>query len=154
MLSTYQESNTKILLITRVEHCVNNRIAFYLVGSMSPIKTLILSQILIFQGAQKSIMTQASTTRRSAGIPVLMASLMLAMSTEVSLEDLISILIRQAQVPVSPQTDTISDLRVLPQVHTLNSIRQAFKTSSLRNRLDASVDSCLELAAECFGSAV
>jgi hypothetical protein len=98
-------------------------------------------------------MTQASTTRRSAGIPVLMTGLMLAMK-EANLEYSISELARQAQVPVSPQAESVSELRVLPQVHALNSIRQAFKTSSLRNRLDSSVDSCLELAAECFGSDV
>jgi hypothetical protein len=85
---------------------------------------------------------------------VLVTGIMSAMSPDPSLHKMISTLIRQARVPVSLHRNSTSDLRELPQVHALNTIRQAFKTSSVRNQLDTSVDSCLGLAADCFGSDV
>ncbi|EPE28716.1 ARM repeat-containing protein [Glarea lozoyensis ATCC 20868] len=107
-----------------------------------------------WEGALKCIATQASTTRRSAGIPVLVTGIMSAMSQTPSIDNMIPTLISRARVPVSSETNSTSNLRELPQVHALNSIRQAFKTSSVRNQLDSSVNSCLELAADCFGSDV
>ena len=84
----------------------------------------------------------------------MVTGIMSAMSQNPSIKDMISILIRQARVPVDLKMHSTSDLGELPQVHALNSIRQSYKTSSVRNQLDSYVDSCLELAADCFISEV
>ncbi|KAG9237179.1 putative death-receptor fusion protein-domain-containing protein [Amylocarpus encephaloides] len=105
-----------------------------------------------WKGTLICIANQASTTRRSAGIPSLIIGVMSANARQPSSDEMMDHLIREARIPAV--FSGASNLGELPQVHALNSIREVFGSSSVRHRSDRSVVECLALATDCFGSDV
>lgn len=94
-----------------------------------------------------TIYSQASTTRRSAGIPSLMTGILSANaaypSFETIMEDLMAIAATDANVRVTDGTH-------LPQVHAFNCLKDIFKSSLLTtmgNKAEKYLPQCLELAA-------
>ncbi|KAB5570246.1 putative death-receptor fusion protein-domain-containing protein [Coniochaeta sp. 2T2.1] len=104
-----------------------------------------------WNGAVDCIMNQASTTRRSAGIPSLVIGILAANSDSPSFkevfEDLVSIGKRPAKV-------TETDGSKLPQVHALNCLRGIFRSSLLSKKAESYLPATLELAADSLKSEV
>ncbi|KAL3964384.1 hypothetical protein ACCO45_001388 [Purpureocillium lilacinum] len=107
-----------------------------------------------YQGTMNAIFTQASTTRRSAGIPSLMTGILSANAAHPSfehvMEELMSIARREARVA---ETDGSN----LPQVHAYNCLKDIFKNSmltSMGNKSESYLPQCLELAASGLRSEV
>ncbi|PHH85172.1 hypothetical protein CDD83_799 [Cordyceps sp. RAO-2017] len=107
-----------------------------------------------YQGTIESIFSQASTTRRSAGIPSLMTGVLSANASHPSfqhvMERLVSIAGREARVS---ETDGSN----LPQVHAYNCLKDIFKNSTLAsmgNNSETYLPRCLELAATALRSEV
>lgn len=106
------------------------------------------------QGTLKSIFSQVSTTRRSAGIPSMMTGILSAnaphLSFQLVVEELIGIAGKEAHVS---ETDGSS----LPQVHAYNCLKDMFKNSTLAtmgNKSEEYLPRCLELAASGLRSEV
>jgi len=90
------------------------------------------------------IFQQASTTRRSAGIPALMTGIMSANAQIPAFEDVMTDLISISKIPVKiSKTDQTN----LPQVHAMNSLKEVFKSSTLGKKAEGRLTECLELAA-------
>ncbi|UNI14405.1 hypothetical protein JDV02_001035 [Purpureocillium takamizusanense] len=107
-----------------------------------------------YQGTMNAIFTQASTTRRSAGIPSLMTGILSANASHPSfervMEELMGIARREARVA---ETDGSN----LPQVHAYNCLKDIFKNSmltSMGNKSEGYLPQCLELAASGLRSEV
>lgn len=107
-----------------------------------------------YQGTMNAIFTQASTTRRSAGIPSLMTGILSTNAAHPSfehvMEELMSIARREARVA---ETDGSN----LPQVHAYNCLKDIFKNSmltSMGNKSESYLPQCLELAASGLRSEV
>jgi hypothetical protein len=96
-------------------------------------------------------MTQASTTRRSAGIPSLVAAVLSANASSPSFDEVYGTLedIGKKQVRVA-ETDGSN----LPQVHALNSLREIFRSSLLSRRAEGYLARTLHLAATSLRSEV
>ncbi|CAG8975357.1 hypothetical protein HYALB_00005687 [Hymenoscyphus albidus] len=93
-----------------------------------------------WQRALQAIDTQSSSTRRSAGLPALMTSIMSVMDLNSHLRQLVDKSREGATTEAS-------------RVHLLNSIREAFKNPSCNSRLEPNVIvDCFKLAAENFTS--
>ena len=104
-----------------------------------------------YQGALTCIKTQASTTRRSAGIPSLIGGILAANSSSPSFDEVFSTLEDIARKPVRiVETDGSN----LPQVHALNSLRDIFRSSLLSKRAEAYLARTLHLAATSLKSEV
>lgn len=103
------------------------------------------------QGAINCIMTQASTTRRSAGIPSLIAGVLTANAASPSFDEVYGALedIGKKTVRMS-ETDGSS----LPQVHALNSLRDIFRSSLLSKKAEGYLARTLHLAATSLKSEV
>jgi hypothetical protein len=87
-------------------------------------------------------------TRRSAGIPALMASIMAADPGKLfsrAMSDLV------AEASVEAKSANIEESR-LPQVHALNCIKEFFTTSRLNVASEAYIGQGLELAARTLNS--
>ena len=97
------------------------------------------------------IFEQTSTTRRSAGIPTLMTSILIANSEKPAFHDVIMELISLAKRPVqlSEKEETS-----LPQVHAMNCLKEIFKSSELGNKAELYIAECLQLAADKLTSEV
>src|ERR1700738_481966 len=80
------------------------------------------------QGTLACIHAQASTTRRSAGIPALMTGILSSQSPSSVFEDVIMDLKILARQPVLPSE---KDETNLPQVHATNCLKEIFKGSTL-----------------------
>ena len=104
-----------------------------------------------YEGAINCIMTQASTTRRSAGIPSLIAAVLAANASSPSFEEVFCRLEEIGQKPVR-QSET--DGSNLPQVHALNCLREIFRSSLLSKRAEAYLARTLLLAGTCLKSEV
>lgn len=104
-----------------------------------------------YQGALNCIMTQASTTRRSAGIPSLIAAVLSANATSPSFDEVYGTLeeIGKKSVRMS-ETDGSN----LPQVHALNSLREIFRSSLLSKKAEGYLARTLHLAATSLKSEV
>lgn len=107
-----------------------------------------------YQGTMAAISAQASTTRRSAGIPSLMTGILSANAAhpafEQAMEELIAVAGSEAFVR---ETDGSK----LPQVHAFNCLKDIFKSSFLTtngNKSDKYLPRCLELAAAGLRSEV
>lgn len=74
---------------------------------------------------------------------------MAARSSDVSPPTTINELIEIARRPVPMSTEEVTHL---PQVHALNSLKESFKNSSLRELCDPYVDRGIELAATSLES--
>lgn len=102
-----------------------------------------------YQETFRSIQDKAGAiTRRSAGIPALMASILAAESGKLfprAMKELI------AEASVEAQSTNIEESR-LPQVHALNCIKEFFTTSKLNVASEAYMGQGLELAAKMLNS--
>ncbi|KAH8673677.1 putative death-receptor fusion protein-domain-containing protein [Xylariales sp. PMI_506] len=104
-----------------------------------------------YKGALNCIYTQASTTRRSAGIPALIVGILSANADEPSFE---TVLQNLQAIGRQPAHISETDGSNLPQVHALNCIKDIFKSSYLSKRADLYLTDCLELAASSLKSEV
>ncbi|KAK4163458.1 thyroid adenoma-associated protein [Cladorrhinum sp. PSN259] len=104
-----------------------------------------------YEGAINCIMTQASTTRRSAGIPSLIAAVLSANASSPSFEEVFCNLEEIGKKPVR-QSET--DGSNLPQVHALNCLREIFRSSLLSKRAEGYLARTLLLAGTCLKSDV
>ncbi|KAH7041120.1 putative death-receptor fusion protein-domain-containing protein [Microdochium trichocladiopsis] len=104
-----------------------------------------------YLGALECIHTQASTTRRSAGIPALIVGVLSSNAEEPSFHDVVRELQRISRRPARvAETDGSN----LSQVHALNCLKDIFKSSYLSKKAEPYLTECLELAAECLKSEV
>ncbi|KAA8564146.1 hypothetical protein EYC84_012123 [Monilinia fructicola] len=102
-----------------------------------------------YKGALQCIFEQASTTRRSAGIPALITGLLSANGKGPAFEDVMMELKSLARRPVTlSETDETN----LPQVHAMNCVKEIFKSSTLGKRSDKHIPDCLQLAADSLTS--
>ncbi|KAK0736952.1 putative death-receptor fusion protein-domain-containing protein [Apiosordaria backusii] len=104
-----------------------------------------------YKGAVECIMTQASTTRRSAGIPSLIAAVLSANASSPSFDEVYSNL---EQIGKKPVTQAETDGSNLPQVHALNCLREIFRSSLLSKRAEGYLARTLHLAATSLKSEV
>ncbi|KAK8114995.1 hypothetical protein PG999_007064 [Apiospora kogelbergensis] len=104
-----------------------------------------------YEGAIHCIYSQASTTRRSAGIPALIVGILSANAENPSFPTVMEKLRNIAQEPaLISQTDGSN----LPQVHALNCIKDIFKSSYLSKRAEPYLTESLQLAATSLRSEV
>lgn len=96
-------------------------------------------------------MTQASTTRRSAGIPSLVAAVLAAGAESPSFSEVFHTLEDIAKKEV---TMAETDGSNLPQVHALNSLREIFRSSLLSKKAEGYLATTLQLAANSLKSEV
>ncbi|KAF3063498.1 tRNA (cytidine(32)-2'-O)-methyltransferase non-catalytic subunit TRM732 [Daldinia childiae] len=104
-----------------------------------------------YEGALTCIYTQASTTRRSAGIPALIVGILSSNTNHPSFEDVIRNL---QDIGRRPALASETDGSNLPQVHALNCIKDIFKSSYLSKRAEPYLTDCLELAASSLKSEI
>ncbi|KAM7191443.1 thyroid adenoma-associated protein [Rhypophila sp. PSN 637] len=104
-----------------------------------------------YQGTLDCIMTQASTTRRSAGIPSLIAAVLAAGAQSPSFSEVFHTLEDIAKKEV---TMAETDGSNLPQVHALNSLREIFRSSLLSKKAEGFLATTLQLAATSLKSEV
>ncbi|KAI1417846.1 hypothetical protein F5Y13DRAFT_201368 [Hypoxylon sp. FL1857] len=104
-----------------------------------------------YKGALACIHTQASTTRRSAGIPALIVGILSSNAEHPSFEDVIRNL---KEIGGRPALVSETDGSNLPQVHALNCIKDIFKSSYLSKRAEPYLTDCLQLAANSLKSEV
>ncbi|KAL1839076.1 hypothetical protein VTJ49DRAFT_1877 [Mycothermus thermophilus] len=104
-----------------------------------------------YQGAINCIMTTLSTTRRSAGLPSLIAAVLAANAKSPSFQEVYETLedIGKKVVRAS-ETDGSN----LPQVHALNSLREIFRSSLLSKKAEGYLARTLHLAATSLKSEV
>lgn len=101
------------------------------------------------QGTLVCIRKQASTTRRSAGIPALITGILSANSSSLAFEGVISELTALAHQPILLSD---KDETCLPQVHAMNCLKEIFKSSALGKRSESHIPECLQLAATSLKS--
>ncbi|KAK4650207.1 hypothetical protein QC762_705330 [Podospora pseudocomata] len=104
-----------------------------------------------YKGAVECIMTQASTTRRSAGIPSLIAAVLSANASSPSFDEVYGNL---EQIGKKPVTQAETDGSNLPQVHALNCLREIFRSSLLSKRAEGYLARTLHLASTSLKSEV
>ncbi|OTA66695.1 hypothetical protein K449DRAFT_325817 [Hypoxylon sp. EC38] len=104
-----------------------------------------------YKGTLTCIHTQASTTRRSAGIPALIVGILSSNADRPSFEDVIRNL---QDIGGRPALVSETDGSNLPQVHALNCIKDVFKSSYLSKRAEPYLTDCLHLAANSLKSEV
>jgi hypothetical protein len=96
-------------------------------------------------------MTQASTTRRSAGIPSLIAAILSANAESPSLGEVFNTL---GEIGKKPVRLSETDGSNLPQVHALNCLREIFRSSLLSKKAESFLGATLHLAANSLKSEV
>lgn len=101
------------------------------------------------KGALQCIFEQASTTRRSAGIPALIAGVLSANAKTPSFQDVMTKLktISSQSVKLS-ETDETN----LPQVHAMNCLKDIFRSSVLGKRAESHITDALQIAADSLTS--
>ncbi|KAK7751621.1 hypothetical protein SLS62_006447 [Diatrype stigma] len=104
-----------------------------------------------YKGALDCIYTQASTTRRSAGIPSLVVGILSANAARPSFDAVVRQLREIAERPAHMSE---TDGSKLPQVHALNCLKDIFKSSAFSKRVDEYLTDCLQLAANSLKSEV
>ncbi|OTB06928.1 hypothetical protein M426DRAFT_100842 [Hypoxylon sp. CI-4A] len=104
-----------------------------------------------YKGALACIHTQASTTRRSAGIPALIVGILSSNADHPSFENVIHNL---QDIGRRPAHVSETDGSNLPQVHALNCIKDIFKSSYLSNKAEPYLTECLQLAANSLKSEI
>ena len=107
-----------------------------------------------YQGTMNAISSQASTTRRSAGIPSMMTGILSANASHPSVEH-----VMEKLMSIASKTATVSetDGSNLPQVHAYNCLKDIFRNSfltALGNKSEKYLPQCLELAASGLRSEV
>lgn len=95
------------------------------------------------------IYEQASTTRRSAGIPALITGILSSNAQSPSFQSVLTELVGLAKQPAN-----LSDMDQtnLYQVHAMNCLKEIFKSSSLGKRAESHIAECLQLAADSLSS--
>ncbi|KAI1844950.1 hypothetical protein JX266_008966 [Neoarthrinium moseri] len=104
-----------------------------------------------YQGALKCIYGQASTTRRSAGIPALVVGILSSNATQPSFH---TVMLQLQDIARQEARISETDGSNLPQVHALNCIKDIFKSSMLSRRAEPYLTDCLQLAASSLKSEV
>lgn len=107
-----------------------------------------------YNGTLDAIFTQASTTRRSAGIPSMMTGVLSANTPSLPFEEVMDRLIGIASTEARPSE---TDGSKLPQVHAYNCLKDIFKNSlltSMGNKSEKYLPQCLELAASGLKSEI
>ncbi|KAK2050667.1 hypothetical protein LZ31DRAFT_512065 [Colletotrichum somersetense] len=106
-----------------------------------------------YKGTKECIFAQASTTRRSAGIPAMITGIVSANAPQPSFDKVIEELVTIAQ---KPAYNSESDGSKLPQVHALNCLKDMFKSSFITQlgKSAPHIPRCLELAASSLKSEV
>ncbi|PHH63239.1 hypothetical protein CDD81_6191 [Ophiocordyceps australis] len=107
-----------------------------------------------YQGTLEAISSQASTTRRSAGIPSMMTAILSANASQPGFD---AVMAKLMQIAGQEASVSDTDDAFVPQVHAYNCLKDIFKNSvltSLGNRSDKYLPQCLELAANGLGSSV
>ncbi|KAK1995222.1 hypothetical protein LX36DRAFT_640230 [Colletotrichum falcatum] len=106
-----------------------------------------------YKGTKECIFAQASTTRRSAGIPAMITGIVSANAPQPSFDKVIEELVTIAQKPAYNHE---SDGSKLPQVHALNCLKDMFKSSFITQlgKSAPHIPRCLELAASSLKSEV
>ncbi|KAK6081692.1 HEAT repeat protein [Seiridium cupressi] len=104
-----------------------------------------------YKGALDCIYTQASTTRRSAGIPALIVGILSSNTDDPAFHTVMQSLQDIAQ---EPARITETDGSNLPQVHATNCIKDIFKSSLLSRRAEPYLTDCLQLAANSLKSEI
>ncbi|KAF4628970.1 hypothetical protein G7Y89_g9185 [Cudoniella acicularis] len=107
-----------------------------------------------WKGTLECINSQASTTRRSAGIPALVTGIMGAEAAEPAFEYIMMHMKELACLPVTVTTMNAAILEQLPAVHALNVLKEVFRSSSIRRKADREVTDCFRIATDCLGSNV
>ncbi len=101
------------------------------------------------QGTLQCISEQASTTRRSAGIPALITGILSSNAHKPAfgnvLDELKVLARRPAKLSEVDETN-------LPQVHAMNSLKEIFRSSVLGKRSEGHVPECLQIAANSLNS--
>lgn len=107
-----------------------------------------------YEGTLNVIHTQASTTRRSAGIPSMITGILAANGSDPSFSEVMDTLMHIAGKGAKVlETDGSN----LPQVHAFNCLKDIFKNSLLSaigNKSESYLPQCLELAASGLRSEV
>ncbi|KAK1987233.1 putative death-receptor fusion protein-domain-containing protein [Colletotrichum cereale] len=108
---------------------------------------------LWYKGTKECIFAQASTTRRSAGIPAMITGIVSANAPQPSFDKVIEELVTIAQ---KPAYNSESDGSKLPQVHALNCLKDMFKSSFITQlgKSAPHIPRCLEVAASSLKSEV
>ncbi|KAI0201484.1 putative death-receptor fusion protein-domain-containing protein [Astrocystis sublimbata] len=104
-----------------------------------------------YEGALNCIYTQASTTRRSAGIPAIIVGILASKSDSPSFDE---VMVKLQSIARQPAYVSETDGSNLAQVHALNCLKDIFKTSFLSNIAEAYLTDCLKLAAASLQSEV
>lgn len=104
-----------------------------------------------YQGTLSCIVTQRSTTRRSAGIPALMTGILTSNADSPSFQEVIRTL---QQIAAEPARVTETDGSNLSQVHAFNCLKEIFKSSLLSKHAELYLSECLELATTSLKSEV
>ncbi|GAW11119.1 hypothetical protein ANO14919_004590 [Xylariales sp. No.14919] len=104
-----------------------------------------------YEGALNCIYTQASTTRRSAGIPAIIVGVLASKTDSPSFRDVI---VKLQEIGRQPAFVSETDGSNLAQVHALNCLKDIFKTSFLSHQAEPYLTDCLQLAASSLQSEV
>lgn len=104
-----------------------------------------------YQGALLCIESQASTTRRSAGIPSLVTAILSANASSPSFEEVFHTL---GEIAKKHARLTETDGSNLPQVHALNCLREVFRSSLLSKKAENHLAVSLQLAANSLKSEI
>ncbi|KAH8890911.1 hypothetical protein GQ53DRAFT_841869 [Thozetella sp. PMI_491] len=104
-----------------------------------------------YKGALSCIINQASTTRRSAGIPALTSGILSANADSPSFSEVFMELEEIARKPARVEETDGSNL---PQVHALNCLRDVFRSSLLSKKGETYLPETLHLAANNLRSEV
>lgn len=102
-------------------------------------------RLIPHKGALQCISEQASTTRRSAGIPALITGILSSNAQTPAFENVMDELKVLARRPA--RLSKFDDTN-LPQVHAMNCLKEIFKSSLLGKRSESHIAECLQIAAD------
>ncbi|KAI1331267.1 hypothetical protein F5Y16DRAFT_395706 [Xylariaceae sp. FL0255] len=102
-----------------------------------------------YRGALNCIYTQASLTRRSAGIPAIIVGILASKASKPSFADVMT---KLQEIGREPAYVSRTDGSNLSQVHALNCLKDVFKTSFLSHLAAPYLTDCLQLAAQSLQS--
>ncbi|KAI1268651.1 hypothetical protein F5Y18DRAFT_376294 [Xylariaceae sp. FL1019] len=102
-----------------------------------------------YKGALECIYNQASTTRRSAGIPAIIVGILASKAKSPSFG---LVMAKLQEIGREPAYLAQTDGSNLSQVHALNCLKDVFKTSFLSHHAEPHLTDCLQLAAQSLQS--
>lgn len=95
--------------------------------------------------------TSTINTRRSAGLPAVIAGVLSSTTSSTAFH---SAIVDLTQIAKDPPSLPIRDHQALPQVHALNCLREVFKSSKLGLRSEQYIPQSLLLAGQCLSSSL